>query len=243
MTPPSAPSPRISPAARRLVAGAAALATAVSAGLVTALPAQADQATPAVVDSTVHDGRYLSLTFDDGPDPVSTPALLAVLKKHHVKAAFCLWGDHVQQHPEVVRQIAADGHRLCNHTMHHNDMADWDADAIRQDLEQTSAAIRAAVPGARIDYFRAPYGSWGRTPEVAAELGMQPLGWRLTVGDWAPPGTAELVRRIEEGVTPGAVVLLHDGGGDRSQTVEAVDQVIPRLQAEGWRFDKPARRG
>ncbi|WP_255396184.1 polysaccharide deacetylase family protein [Kocuria sp. CNJ-770] len=156
MTPPSAPSPRSSPAARRLVAGAAALATVVSAGLVTALPARADQATPAVVDSTVHDGRYLSLTFDDGPDPVSTPALLAVLKKHHVKATFCLWGDHVQQHPEVVRQIAADGHRLCNHTMHHDDMADWDADAIRQDLEQTSAAIRAAVPGARIDYFRAP---------------------------------------------------------------------------------------
>ncbi|MUN64504.1 polysaccharide deacetylase family protein [Kocuria sediminis] len=243
MTAPSALSPRFSPAARRLVAGAAALATAVSAGLVTALPARADQATPAVVDSTVHDGRYLSLTFDDGPDPVSTPALLAVLKKHHVKATFCLWGDHVQQHPEVVRQIAADGHRLCNHTMHHDDMAGWDADAIRQDLEQTSAAIRAAVPGVRIDYFRAPYGSWGRTPEVAAELGMQPLGWRLTVGDWAPPGTAELVRRIEEGVTPGAVVLLHDGGGDRSQTVEAVDQVIPRLQAEGWRFDKPARRG
>ena len=78
---------------------------------------------------------------------------------------------------------------------------------------------------------------------LAAALGMQPLGWQLTVGDWAPPGTAELVRRIEEGVTPGAVVLLHDGGGDRSQTVEAVDQVIPLLKADGWRFDKPARRG
>lgn len=237
------PSRRLSPAARRVVAGAAALVTAVSATVATALPAQADQATPAIVDSTVHDGQYVSLTFDDGPDPVSTPQLLAVLKKHHVKATFCLWGDHVRQHPDVVRQIAAAGHRLCNHTMHHDDMGTWDTEAIREDLEQTTAAIRAAVPGARIDYFRAPYGSWGRTPEVAAELGMQPLGWQLAVGDWAPPGTAELVRRIEEGVTPGAVVLLHDGGGDRSQTVEAVDQVIPLLKAEGWRFDKPARRG
>lgn len=234
---------RLSPAARRAAAGAATVATVVSAGLITALPAQADRATSAVVDSTVHDGKYVSLTFDDGPDPVSTPRLLAVLKKHHVKATFCLWGDHVRQHPDVVRQIAAAGHRLCNHTMHHDDMGSWDADAIRQDLEQTSAAIRAAVPGARIDYFRAPYGSWGRTPEVAAELGMQPLGWQLAIGDWAPPGTAELVRRIEEGVTPGAVVLLHDGGGDRTQTVEAVDEVIPRLEADGWRFDKPARRG
>ncbi|GAB2626831.1 hypothetical protein GCM10009696_35780 [Kocuria himachalensis] len=225
------------------MAGAAVLVTAVSATVATALPAQADQATPAIVDSTVHDGQYVSLTFDDGPDPVSTPRLLAVLKKHHVKATFCLWGDHVRQHPDVVHLSAAAGHRLCNHTMHHDDMSGWDTEAIREDLEQTSAAIRDAVPGARIDYFGAPYGSWGRTPEVAAGLGMQPLGWQLAVGDWAPPGTAELVRRIEEGVTPGAVVLLHGGGGDRNQTGEAVDQVIPQLKADGWRFDKPARPG
>lgn len=185
----------------------------------------------------------VSLTFDDDPDPVNTPKLLAVLEKHHVKATFRLWGEHVQKHPEIVRQIAAAGHLLCNHTMRHDNMGTWSDDAIRADLEQASAIIREAVPDAKINYFRAPYGSWGQTPEVAAKMGMQPLSWRLAIGDWEPPGTPELVRRLREGIAPRGVVLMHDGGGDRSQTVEAVDQIIPELKSEGRRFDKPAGRG
>jgi peptidoglycan/xylan/chitin deacetylase (PgdA/CDA1 family) len=240
-------SPSRPPAPRKavlpLAAAALALTAALPGGLAAATPARADQATPAIVDSTRHTGQYLSLTFDDGPHPVNTPKLLAVLEKHHVKATFCLWGDHVKQYPEIVRQIADAGHLLCNHTMHHDDMGAWTPEAIRADLEETSAVIREAVPDATIDYFRAPYGSWGQTPTVAAAMGMQPLGWATVVGDWEPPGTAELVRRLREGIRPGGVVLLHDGGGDRSQTVEAVDQIIPELKSEGWRFDKPARRG
>ncbi|MTE18744.1 polysaccharide deacetylase family protein [Streptomyces sp. TRM43335] len=213
-------------------------------------PAQAGQetgrakgeATATVVDSTRHGGRTLALTFDDGPDPTDTPRLLKVLRKHHVKAVFCLWGDHVRQHPELVRAIVRGGHTLCNHTMSHDDMGTWSPEEVRADLEATNAEIHQAVPGVPVRYFRAPYGSWGRTPQVAAELGMQPLGWRLAVGDWEPPGTDELVRRVVEGVTPGAVVLMHDGGGDRDQTVAAVDRIVPLLRAEGWRFDRPARR-
>ncbi|MFD9499607.1 polysaccharide deacetylase family protein [Streptomyces sp. NPDC060035] len=213
------------------------------AALTATVPAHAgQQAGTGIVDSTRRGGRTVALTFDDGPNPTDTPRLLKVLRKHHVKAVFCLWGDHVKEHPELVRAIVAGGHTLCNHTMRHDDMAAWPAEDIRADLERTNAEIRRAAPGARIPYFRAPYGSWGQTPKVAAGLGMQPLGWRLAIGDWEPPGTDELVRRIEEGVTPGAVVLLHDGGGDRSQTVEAVDRIVPALRAAHWRFDKPARR-
>ena len=162
-----------------------------------------------------------------------------------MKAVFCLWGDFVVQHPDIVRQVAAAGHTLCNHSMHHVDMSAWSAEQIEADLLETSAAIRSAVPGARIPHFRPPFGRWGQTPTVAAQLGMQPLGCRLVVGDWETPspGADELVRRLEAGITPGAVVLLHDGPGDRSQTVEAVDRIIPAFKAEHWRFALPARRG
>jgi len=127
--------------------------------------------------------------------------------------------------------------------MHHDDFGPWTPEQVRADLIETSAAIRRAVPHARIPYFRAPYGSWGQSPQVAAELGMQPLGWRMDIADWEPPGTDVLVQRLRERITPGAVVLMHDGGGDRSQTVEAVDRIIPELRAQGWRFTLPRRRG
>jgi peptidoglycan/xylan/chitin deacetylase (PgdA/CDA1 family) len=222
-----------------------ALAAGMALSLVgfTATAAQAAQPNATVVTSTRHGGTTVSFTFDDGPNPVDTPQLLEVLRRHHVHAVFCLWGDHVRENPELVRAIVAGGHTLCNHTMHHDDMSTWTPEQIKADLKQTSALIHQAAPGVPIRYFRAPYGSWGQTPQVAADLGMQPLGWRMDIGDWEPPGTDELVRRLEERVTPGAVVLMHDGGGDRSQTVAAVDRIIPELRSLGYRFDLPARPG
>jgi peptidoglycan/xylan/chitin deacetylase (PgdA/CDA1 family) len=211
-----------------------------------AMPAQADRHSPptaVIVDSTGLPGRTVSFTFDDGPDPEDTPQLLKVLRHKHVRAVFCLWGEHVRQHPELVRRIVADGHVLCNHSLNHDNLSTWTPEQIRADLLATNALIREAVPWARIPYFRAPFGAWGASPVVAAELGMQPLGWSLAISDWEPPGTDVLVERIMTGVTEGGVVLMHDGGGDRSQTVEAVATVIPRFRADGWRFTLPARRG
>jgi peptidoglycan/xylan/chitin deacetylase (PgdA/CDA1 family) len=196
-----------------------------------------------IVDAARGRGDVVSLTFDDGPNAADTVRLLAVLRRHRVGAVFCLWGDRVVEQPELVREIVAAGHVLCNHGMHHDDMGTWTTAQIEADLRETSDAIGRAVPGARIPYYRAPFGSWGRAPEVAARLGMQPLGWRLGIADWETPGTEVLVDRLVEGITPGAVVLLHDGGGDRSQTVDAVDRIIPVFRAQGWRFTLPARRG
>ncbi|GAA4949821.1 polysaccharide deacetylase family protein [Streptomonospora halophila] len=200
-------------------------------------------ATPEVVTQTGVPGQSVALTFDDGPNPGETPQLLDVLRRHDVKAVFCLWGEHVQQHPGLVRQIADEGHTLCNHSMRHADLSSWSRSRIAADLEATNQAIHDAVPSADIPYFRAPYGSWGQSPQVAADMGMQPLGWSLAVEDWNPPGADVLAERLRRGITSQSVVLLHDGGGDRSQTVEAVDRVVPDLQSQGWRFVLPANRG
>ncbi len=193
-----------------------------------------------VLDRAAGEGRVLSLTFDDGPDLRATPRLLEVLAAHAVPAVFFLWGDHVRDHPAVVRDLCAAGHVLGNHSMHHDDLASRSSDDIRGDLLETNAAIAAAAPGALVPWFRAPYGSWGASPDVAAALGMQPLGWQVAVGDWEPPGVDELVRRVETGIEPGGVLLLHDGGGDRTQTVDAVERLLPRLLSDGWSFTLPA---
>jgi peptidoglycan-N-acetylglucosamine deacetylase len=213
---------------------------AAGPALAMATPAAAARPGTGIIETLPGTRKVVGLTFDDGPDLEDTPALLAVLRKHRVKAVFFLWGDHVLAHPELVRRVVREGHVLGNHTMHHDDMATWTQDQIRADLRETRAAIRQAVPHARIPFFRAPFGSWGETPVVAAQLGMRSVGWRLAVADWETPGTEVLVSRLLEGITPGAIVLLHDGGGDRSQTVEAVDAIIPTLKAEGWRFGLPA---
>jgi len=196
-----------------------------------------------VVTTTQQQGRVVALTFDDGPDPEDTPALLDVLREHHVKATFCLWGDHVRQYPDLVRRIAAEGHTLCNHTMTHADLSSWTPEQVRADLQATSDLIHSIVPKEDIPYFRAPYGAWGQSTTVAAELGMQPLGWAWVTEDWADQDPDVLSERIRTRITPESVALMHDGGGDRSGTVAAVDRMIPELRADGWRFGRPAKRG
>jgi peptidoglycan-N-acetylglucosamine deacetylase len=193
-----------------------------------------------IIETVPGSGRIVGLTFDDGPSPADTPRLLSVLRRHRVQAVFCLVGRNAYEHPQLVRDIVADGHALGNHTMCHDDMSERSKGQIAADLRETITAIRRALPGVEVPYFRAPYGRWGASLAVAADLGMRPLGWRLAVGDWEMPGTEVLVRRIQTGLVPSAVVLLHDGGGDRTQTVDAVERAIPQLLAEGWTFALPA---
>jgi peptidoglycan/xylan/chitin deacetylase (PgdA/CDA1 family) len=186
-----------------------------------------------VVTTTGVPGRTFALTFDDGPNPPDTLRLLDVLAELGVAAVFCLVGEQVRAHPEVAGRIAGAGHVLGNHSLRHDDLGEWDAARVRADLAETSALITGAT-GVAPSYFRAPFGRWGVTPRVAAELGMVPLGWQLAVEDWLAPGADVLVDRIRAGLEPGGVVLLHDGGGDRSGTVDAVARVVPALLAEGW---------
>ncbi|WP_200210792.1 polysaccharide deacetylase family protein [Micromonospora coerulea] len=173
----------------------------------------------------------VALTFDDGPDPQYTPQVLALLREYGVKATFCVVGENSAAHPELIQAIVAEGHTLCNHSWDHDiTLGKRPRDTIRADLLRTNAAIRAAVPDARIEYFRQPGGAW-TYPVVAAceELGMAPLHWTVDPSDWQAPGALRITATVMTETAPGAIVLLHDAGGDRAGTVEALQRLLPEL--------------
>ncbi|MBQ1072276.1 polysaccharide deacetylase family protein [Micromonospora sp. C31] len=173
----------------------------------------------------------VALTFDDGPDPQFTPQVLALLRAYQVRATFCVVGENAQRHPDLVRAIASDGHTLCNHSWNHDvTLGRRSPAAIRTDLLRTSDAIRAAVPDAPITYYRQPGGAWtGQVVSVAQELGMTPLHWTVDPSDWERPGAGRIAATVVAGVVPGSVVLLHDAGGDRQGTVDALHRILPDL--------------
>ncbi|MEU7906726.1 transglycosylase domain-containing protein [Actinoplanes sp. NPDC049118] len=192
------------------------------------------------VVNTAGKGRRLALTFDDGPSPY-TAQVLDLLAEQRVKATFCMVGEEVERYPELVRRVVAEGHQLCNHSWKHDDLGRVSAVAARDDIIRTNEAIAAAAPGAPVPYFRAPYGSWGSSAKVGSDLGQTPLGWVVDPDDWLLPGADVIADRIEKQLRPRAIVLIHDGGGEREQTVAALTKLIPKLKRDGWRFDLPER--
>lgn len=187
-------------------------------------------------------GLVAALTFDDGPNPGETDDLLDFLAEAGIRAVFCVIGANVLAPggADVLRRTVAEGHVLANHTTSYADMGDWSADALRTDLVANLAIIRAAVGDVPVPYFRAPNGSWGVTEAVAHELGMRPLGLGNVIHDWETQDEATLVANLRAAIRPGAVVLAHDGGGDRWGTVRAVRHVVSQRLAEGWAFTLPA---
>ena len=162
-------------------------------------------------DRTRSGGRTLALTFDDGPWPGTTDQVLAVLAQYGIKATFCMIGDQAQSNADVVRRVVAAGHELCNHTVHHE--LPTSADKVRKDLNDMRSALVTVAPGARVDYYRAPGGSWGSSAEISAALGMTPVTWTVDPEDWDRPGVDAIVQAVRQQLKPGGVVLMHDGGG------------------------------
>jgi len=186
------------------------------------------------------DGPHtIALTIDDGPSPVYTPQILRILEKYHVTASFSMIGQNVDYYPGVARDVADAGHAIVNHTWDHADLALMSASRTRAEIASATDAIHAAV-GATPRMFRAPYGAWSRAAlEYCASEQLMPLDWSVDPRDWSLPGVREIVSNIMENTQTGSIILEHDGGGDRSQTVAALKIVIPRLLDEGYRFRTP----
>jgi peptidoglycan/xylan/chitin deacetylase (PgdA/CDA1 family) len=203
-------------------------------------PAAAVSADP--VRHTARPDRVVALTFDDGPDPEHTPQVLALLAQYRVVATFCMIGAKAAQHPELVRTVVAAGMRLCNHTVTHNPyLAHRPEPQIEAEIVGGRAALLAAAGSdVTIDYFRAPAGRWSEPMRrIAARHGMKPLSWSVDTRDWSRPGVARIVTTVQQQVQPGAVIVMHDGGGRRDQTVAALAELLPWLVAQGYQFDVP----
>jgi peptidoglycan/xylan/chitin deacetylase (PgdA/CDA1 family) len=183
----------------------------------------------------------VSITFDDGPNPVATPAILDVLRREQVAATFFILGRHAERWPDLVRRMADEGHQLANHGYWHRKLHRRSPAYVRDDLTRGTEQIEQTA-GVRPRHFRAPHGF--RSPwvtPIAASLGQRTVGWSLGVWDSAKPGVDEIVRRSLSGLRAGSILLLHDGDGydaqgDRTQTAAALPLIIRGLRERGLRF-------
>lgn len=175
----------------------------------------------------------VALTFDDGPGG-NTGQVLDLLKQYGIHATFCIIGRMIADYsPDLIRRIVAEGHTLCNHTWSHDlNLRTRPEDQIRSELQRTNDAIHAIVPDAPIRYFRNPGGNFSPlTVSVAASMGMQSLDWNVDPADWTRPGTQAIINNVLAHTHAGSIVLMHDGGGDRSQTVQALRTILPNLRS------------
>ena len=182
--------------------------------------------------------QEIALTFDDGPDPYYTPQILDVLDQYRIQATFFCVGRQVEAYPQIVRQEYEAGHVVGNHSWAHPDLGLLPASDILSELDRTSNAIQK-VTGIQPRFFRPPYGSLSiHVLKQACHLEVTTVMWNAgeEARDWSNPGVNFIIHRILGLVRDGSIILMHDCGGDRSQTVAALPVIIQRLQDRGFQF-------
>ena len=184
--------------------------------------------------------HQVAITFDDGPDPEWTPQILDILKAANVKAAFFLVGANAEKYPALVRRIVEEGHEIGNHTYYHPNLALCWPEHIRLELNATQLLLET-ITGRSTTLFRPPYAA-DTSPSKVSEL--MPLNLAQEMGylvvlenidpqDWARPGADVILQRVKQQRHDGSIILLHDAGGDREQTVEALPKILDYLKARG----------
>jgi peptidoglycan/xylan/chitin deacetylase (PgdA/CDA1 family) len=203
-------------------------------------PVLIDESSPGRPVFYLDDGpKVIALTIDDGPSPVYTPQVLRILEKYGVLATFSMVGENVSSYPAIAREVADAGHTIINHTWDHANLTALSASRQQAEIARATDAIHAAT-GVHPRMFRAPYGAWSRAAlAYCARERLIPLDWSVDPRDWSRPGVSEIVSTIMQTTRSGSIILEHDGGGDRSQTVAALKVVLPRLIGEGYRFAIP----
>jgi peptidoglycan/xylan/chitin deacetylase (PgdA/CDA1 family) len=175
---------------------------------------------------TAH-GKVLYLTFDDGPQIEWTPKVLQVLATHKAKATFFVIGREAAAHPDLIARERQAGHRIGNHTWDHALLTHLPEAKVRQEI----------ATGVKSKCFRPPARDTdARIAAISASYRQRQVLWDVDTRDWSKPGTAKILRAILTGARPGAIILMHDGGGNRSETVAALDQALTQLTRQGYTF-------
>ncbi|MER7817928.1 bifunctional polysaccharide deacetylase/glycosyltransferase family 2 protein [Streptomyces sp. NPDC096153] len=202
-----------------------------------------DARTPGAPKALRVPDRNLVLTFDDGPDPVWTPKVLDKLKQYDAHAVFFVTGTMASRHPELVQRMVAEGHELGLHTFNHPDLALQTQSRIDWELSQNQLALAGAA-GIRTSLFRPPYSSFSAALDDKSWPVTEYIGSRGYITafndtdseDWKRPGVEAIIKRATPKGTKGSIVLMHDSGGDRSQTVAALSRFLPDMKERGYRF-------
>lgn len=192
--------------------------------------------------SSKTDEKVIALTFDDGPDPRSTPALLDLLKEENVESAFFCIGRNVAASPDIAARITEDGHVIANHTFHHSNATNWFTEArLLDELTKTQDAIKKAT-GSAPTCFRPPMGlSNPRVFRAARKAGLKVIGWTVRSLDTRLTDPEVIVRRIMKRIRPGGIVLMHDGNISADRLIQTVRLLLNELRARGYliiRLDK-----
>ncbi|WP_405809342.1 polysaccharide deacetylase family protein [Streptomyces sp. NBC_01520] len=183
------------------------------------------------------DRLEVALTFDDGPNPPYTGQIMDVLEQYGIPATFFCIGLNAGGQAEEISRMRDQGHGLGNHTWSHPFLPELSRKQLEEQITRTGDTIAQAGGGAAPTLFRPPYGS--RTPDVTRWLGdldSTIVLWDVDPSDWSMPGAGVIARTVLEQTRPGSIILLHDGGGDRSQTVAALPMIIEGLLARGYSF-------
>ncbi|WP_082926967.1 polysaccharide deacetylase family protein [Paenibacillus tuaregi] len=193
-----------------------------------------------VLMHTDYDKREVALTFDDGPHALYTEKILDILGEYNIKATFFLLGEHVRDYPDIAKRIAAEGHTVGNHTYSHPNLTTLTYEEIHDELTRTEQEIILAT-GIRPKLFRPPYGEFNELVlRAAGEMNYKTVYWSqdtnrsLDTKDWAGPIAEEILQHIKNNICSGGIVLMHDGGGDRTQTILALAPIIEFLQKENF---------
>ena len=183
--------------------------------------------------------KYVALTFDDGPGPL-TREFMAYLKKRKVPGTFFVLGQHARRDPKLLRQMVDEGHEVANHSFNHPSLTRLSDAAVRNQLSRTNRVIRKAT-GKKPLLMRPPGGAVnGRVRSIARSLGLKTVIWDVDPFDWQRPGTSTIVRRVLSQAAHNGVkhdiVLMHDFGGPRQQTLSALPRIISTLRKRGYTF-------